>query len=128
MRAKLSVSIETMFDLRKEFLTSLRLRVPDAVRDMPLDPTSRDDQIFLRETTLRGVEEMFEALMTLKNSKMHRQSEIKEFDRDHFLEEVVDSFNYFFNVLLYLGVTPDEFMKAYENKHNIIMKRLEEGY
>lgn len=128
MRAKLSANIETMFDLRKEFLTSLRLRVPDAVRDMPLDPTSREDQVFLRETTLRGVEEMFEALMTLKNSKTHRQSEIKEFDRSHFLEEIVDSFNYFFNVLLYLGVTPEEFMKAYENKHDIIMRRLEEGY
>ena len=117
-----------MFELRKEFLNSLRSRVPDAVRDMPLDPTRRDDQVFLRETTLRGVEEMFEALMTLKNSKTHRQLEIKEFNRDHFLEEVVDSFNYFFNVLLYLGVTPEEFMAAYKNKHDIIMRRLEEGY
>ena len=124
----MSADIETMFELRKEFLTALKRRVPTAVREFPLDPTSRDDQIFLRETTLRGVEEMFEALMTLKNSKTHRQSQVKDFDRDHFLEEIVDSFNYFFNVLLYLGVTPEEFMSAYESKHNIIMRRLEEGY
>ena len=124
----MSADIETMFKLRREFLTALKRKVPTAVREMPVDPSSREDQIFLRETTLRGVEEMFEALVTLKNAKTHRQSEVRDFDRQHFLEEVVDSFNYFFNVLLYLGVTPEEFMDAYESKHAVIMKRIEEGY
>ena len=117
-----------MFELRKEFLKSLKRRVPSAVHDMPLDPTSRDAQMFLRETALRGVEEMFEALQVLKNSKVHRQSQLNEFDREHFLEEIVDSFNYFFNVLLYVGVDTKEFVEAYERKHRIILKRVEEGY
>jgi hypothetical protein len=120
--------LEHLFRLRREFLVALRRRVPAAVRDMPVDPTDKDSQIFLRETTLRGVEEMFEALATLKNGKVHRQSEIREFDREHFLEEVVDAFNYFFNVLLYLGVTPEEFVEAYEKKHRVILRRVEEGY
>lgn len=120
--------LEHMFELRKEFLTALKRRVPSAVHEMPLDPTSRDSQIFLRETALRGVEEMFEALQVLKNSKVHRQSQLNEFDREHFLEEIVDSFNYFFNVLLYVGVDTREFVEAYERKHRIILKRVEEGY
>jgi len=120
--------LEHMFELRKEFLNALKRRVPSAVHDMPLDPTSRDSQVFLRETALRGVEEMFEALQVLKNSKVHRQSQLNEFDREHFLEEIVDSFNYFFNVLLYVGVDTKEFVEAYERKHRIILKRVEEGY
>lgn len=127
-RIKLSANLHDMFQLRREFLSALKKKVPSAVKEMPLDPTDRESQIFLRETALRGVEEMFEALATLKNGKVHRQSEIKEFDREHFLEEVVDAFNYFFNVMLYLGVTPDEFLEAYERKHNIILRRVEEGY
>lgn len=117
-----------LFTLRKAFLTSLKNKVPDAVYDMPLDPSLKDSQVALREVALRGVEEMFEALQTLKNTKPHRQTEVSDFDREHFLEEVVDAFNYFFNMLLYLGVSPDEFIDAYEKKHSIIMRRLEEGY
>ena len=117
-----------MFELRREFLEVLKLRVPSAVHEIPLDPTTKDSQIFLRETALRGVEEMFEALQVLKNSKVHRQSQLNGFDREHFLEEIVDAFNYFFNVLLYVGVDAGEFIKAYERKHKIILKRVEEGY
>jgi hypothetical protein len=120
--------LEHLFRLRREFLGALKRKVPEAVREMPVDPVNKESQIFLRETTLRGVEEMFEALSTLKNGKIHRQSNIPDFDRDHFLEEVVDAFNYFFNVLLYLGVTPDEFIEAYEKKHRVILRRVEEGY
>ena len=129
MRDKLSANdLDHLFELRLKFLSSLKKRVPESVHKFPMDPSSKQSQIILRETALRGVEEMFEALQLLKNTKPHRQMEVSDFDREHFLEEVVDAFNYFFNMLLYLGVTPEEFICAYEKKHNTIMRRLEEGY
>lgn len=117
-----------MFKLRSQFLQKLNANIPGTVHEMPLDLSKKESQQILRETALRGVEEMFEALQLLKNSKPHRKTEMKEFDRENFLEEVVDAFNYFFNMLMYVGVTPEDFYDAYEKKHKIIMKRLEEGY
>lgn len=129
MRAKLSAnSLEHLFELRLQFLKSLKKNVPGSVHEFPMDPSSKQSQIILRETALRGVEEMFEALQLLKNTKPHRKTEVSEFDREYFLEEVVDAFNYFFNMLLYVGVTPEEFVNAYEKKHKIILRRIEEGY
>ena len=121
-------SLEHLFDLRMKFLSSLKKNVPGSVHEFPMDPSSKQSQIILRETALRGVEEMFEALQLLKNTKPHRKTDVSEFDREYFLEEVVDAFNYFFNMLLYVGVTPEEFVQAYEKKHKIILRRIEEGY
>lgn len=128
MEKDLSADLEMMFKLRKEFLHELKRQVPSAVHDAPLDLTKKSSQMALRESALRGVEEMFEALQLLKNSKPHRKTELSEFHRDDFLEEVVDAFNYFFNMLIYVGVEPADFFEAYKKKHEIIMKRLEEGY
>jgi hypothetical protein len=128
-RDKLSAKdLDYLFRLRKKFLAALGEKVPGAVHQIPLDPTQKDSQVAIREVALRGVEEMFEALQTLKNTKPHRQTDVSDFDREHFLEETVDAFNYFFNMLIYLGVSPNEFIEAYEKKHMTIMKRIEEGY
>ena len=77
---------------------------------------------------LRGVEEMFEALQHLKNWKPHRKTEITEFDRDEFLEEIVDAFNYFFSILILTGFDDNDLMNAYRKKDKIINDRLESGY
>ena len=77
---------------------------------------------------LRGVEEMFEAVQHLKNWKPHRKTEITEFDRDEFLEEIVDAFNYFFSLLVLTGVSADDLYDAYVKKDSIIHDRLRTGY
>ena len=41
---------------------------------------------------------------------------IKEIDRDEFLEEVVDAFNYFLSMMVLVGVDSDEFYNAYVKK------------
>ena len=62
------------------------------------------------DLALHGVEEMFEALQHLKNWKTHRQTDIGGgFDRDEFLEEMVDAYNYFFALMINLDITEDEF-------------------
>lgn len=94
----------------------------------PLDISSKSSQIILRETALKGVEEMFEALGHLKNWKPHRETEIKDIDRELFLEEIVDSFNYFFSLLILCGVSVEEFFDAFEKKDAIIKDRIKSGY
>lgn len=40
----------------------------------------------------------------------------------------MDAFNYFFSVLIVLGVNPEDLHEAYVKKHEIILKRLKDGY
>ena len=55
-------------------------------------------------------------------------TEDRSFDREKFLEEMVDSFNYFFSVLVLTGVTADELYEAYVAKDAVIHDRLKTGY
>jgi len=120
--------LDQMFELRKAFMTALQKQVPDVYPEMPVDLTNKATQQHLRDLALRGVEEVFEAVQELKNAKSHRQTEIRDFDRAAFKEEMVDSFNYFLSLLIIMGVTPDELFEAYVNKDRIIHDRIKSKY
>ena len=120
--------LDQMFELRKAFMTALQRQVPDVYPEMPVNLTNKSTQQHLRDLALRGVEEVFEAVQELKNAKSHRQTEIRDFDRAAFKEEMVDSFNYFFSLLIIMGVTPDELFEAYVNKDRIIHDRIKSKY
>ena len=120
--------LDQMFELRKDFMAALQKQVPDVYPEMPVDLTNKATQQHLRDLALRGVEEVFEAVQELKNAKSHRQTEIRDFDRAAFKEEMVDSFNYFLSLLIIMGVTPDELFEAYVNKDRIIHDRIKSKY
>lgn len=120
--------LDQMFELRKAFMVALQKQVPDVYPEMPVDLTNKSTQQHLRDLALRGVEEVFEAVQELKNAKSHRQTEIREFDRAAFKEEMVDSFNYFLSLLIIMGVTPDELFEAYVSKDRIIHDRIKSKY
>lgn len=120
--------LESMFELREEFMQLLCERFPGYYPQWPVDVTKKESQILLRDVTLKGVEEMFEALQELKNAKSHRQTEVPHLDREAFLEEIVDAMKYFFTTLRLVGITPDELHTAYVKKHEKICKRLKDGY
>ena len=120
--------LDQMFELRKAFMAALQKQVPDVYPEMPVDLTNKATQQHLRDLALRGVEEVFEAVQELKNAKSHRQTEIRDFDRASFKEEMVDSFNYFLSLLIIMGVTPDELFEAYTNKDRIIHDRIKSKY
>ena len=101
---------------------------PGSYPDWPLDISKKASQQIIRDLALKGVEEMFEALGHLKNWKPHRSTEQPEFDREEFLEEVVDAFNYFLSMLVLVGVTPDELYDSYCKKDTKIHDRLRNGY
>ena len=73
--------LEEMFRLREEFMQLLCDRVEGYYPEWPVDVTKKESQILLRDVTLKGVEEMFEALQELKNAKSHRQTEVPHLDR-----------------------------------------------
>ena len=120
--------LKQIFFLRKVFINQLKKTIPTAMPD-EIDPTSKEGQQYLRDLALHGVEEMFEALQHLKNWKTHRQTDLGgTFNREDFLEEMVDAFNYFFALMINLEVSDDEFYEAFLKKHDIIIDRLKTGY
>jgi len=119
--------LDEMFDRRHEFMDVLNQKIPGA-SPLDLDLSKKEDQQICRDVALRGVEEMFEALQHLKNWKPHRVTDISGFDREKFLEEMVDAFNYFFSLLIMTGFDAEDLFREYCRKDSVIHKRLEEGY
>jgi predicted house-cleaning noncanonical NTP pyrophosphatase (MazG superfamily) len=109
-------------------MNELKDNVPNSHPEWPLDLSSKESQQFCRDMALRGVEEMFEALQHLKNWKPHRVTEVTEFNRDEFLEEIVDAFNYFFSLVILTGFDSKDLFDAYMKKDEIIRNRIKNEY
>ena len=106
----------------------IKQKYPDSYKEWPLNISDKNSQVLLRDTALKGVEEMFEALQHLKNWKPHKLTEDKEFNKEEFLEEIVDAFNYFMALLIVVDVDEKKLFEAYLKKDQKIRKRLDEGY
>ena len=120
--------LEEIFKDRESFMEMIKAKFEDTYPSWPVDLSSKNSQKVCRETALKGVEEMFEALQHLKIWKPHKKTEVDEFDREEFLEEIVDAFNYFLSILVLTGVTSEELFATYVKKDDIIHKRLQTGY
>jgi len=120
--------LKEMFDKRLDFINEMKENIPGSYPDFPLDMSQKESQQVCRDLALKGVEEMFEALQHLKNWKPHRQTDIPEVDKDEFLEEIVDAFNYFFAMLIVTGFDENDLYQAFLSKHKIIKERLRNGY
>lgn len=94
----------------------------------PVDPTSKFGQKFLKGITHECMHELFEANLLLKNSKDHRVTDVTEFDRDSYVEELVDALHYFFEIAILSGVSLDELHRAYMKKGQVNIERIEGGY
>ena len=122
--------LENMFLKRLEFINEMKATIPGSYPVFPLDMSKKESQQVCRDLALKGVEEMFEALQHLKNWKPHRQTDLSEevVNKDEFLEEIVDAFNYFFAMLIVTGFNQNELYEAFLKKHDIIINRLKDGY
>ena len=120
--------LEEMFSLRAAFMGELLKAMPQAQPNWPVDIADKRSQQYCRDLALKGVEEIFEALQHFKNWKPHRQTEDADFDREKFLEEIVDSFNYFFSLLIAAGFTADDLHRAYVAKDRVIHARIKQKY
>tara|TARA_Y100000310_G_scaffold208719_1_gene209332 strand:+ start:1906 stop:2280 length:375 start_codon:yes stop_codon:yes gene_type:complete len=124
----MSDKLNQMFVLREAFMSALRKKKADEYPAWPIDVGDKQSQQHVRDMALRGVEEMFEAVQHLKNWKPHRDTEVQEFNREEFVEEIVDAFNYFFSVMVLMGIDTEEFFNAYIEKDQVIHHRLKTGY
>ncbi len=121
--------LDDIFHKRNSFMKEIQSKFPNSYPEQwPINISDKSSQTVLRETALKGVEEMFEALQHLKNWKTHRETDMPEIDREEFLEEIVDAFNYFFSLMILIGVDVDEFYNAFNAKDEIIRRRLQKGY
>lgn len=120
--------LELMFMMREQYMRALNELKSGAYPQWPVDITEKSSQQAIRDVALRGVEEVFESLQHCKNWKTHRSVEDKSFDREKFLEEMVDALNYFFALLIMVGVDAQELYRAYEKKDDVIHERLKSGY
>ena len=120
--------LENIFKCRETFMKLIQEKFPESYESWPLDISKKSSQVLLRETALKGVEEMFEALGHLKNWKPHRVTDMPEINREEFLEEIVDAFNYFYSLIILMGVDVDEFYQAFSKIDDIIRRRIEKGY
>lgn len=124
----MSDKLHQIFEDRESFMKMLNDKYSFSYPTWPVNLSQKDSQKVCRETALKGVEEMFEALGHLKNWKPHRKTDIPQVDRQEFLEEIVDSFNYFFSLMILIGVDVDEFYDAFKKKDKVIRDRILDGY
>ena len=124
----MSDRLSDMFSKRLAFMEALEESIGNVYPEVPLDLSKKSHQQICRDTALKGVEEMFEALQHLKNWKPHRVTEVEDFDREEFLEEIVDAFNYFFSLIILTGFNEDDLYRSYVLKDKIIHERLKDGY
>jgi len=122
--------LKEMFELRKSFIYRMQKERPGSYPvPVPLkDLSDKQSQQVCRDLALKGVEEMFEALQHLKNWKPHKLTEDKHFNKEEFLEEIVDAFNYFMALLIVVDVDENKLFNAYVKKDEKIRRRLDEGY
>lgn len=118
--------LKQMFDQQDAFMRLLQEK--RKFPDYPVDITSKDGQRIIKEYSHECMHELFEAIHMLRNSKSHRATDVREFDRAKYLEELVDAMHYFLEVCILSGVTPDELHEAYIGKGETNITRIVSGY
>lgn len=120
--------LDMIFELRKQFIKELNDK-KQCYQNVPLlSLTDKNSQIILRDHIIKAAEELFEANQELKNSKTHRESQITEFNKSAYVEELVDALNFIFSALILSDISSEELLDAYERKHKIIIERIKNNY
>ena len=116
-----------IFELQESFMKVLSEH-KEKLPKWPVDPSVKKAQQFIRDIIHRGTEEAFEALLHLKNWKPHKHTEVKEFNRDAFLEEMVDDFTYKLEVLILMGFSAEDLFDAFSAKNRKNVARAKGDY
>ena len=96
--------------------------------EFPVDITSKTGQQDIVNVFHHCSDELHEAKFELKNAKRHRKTEIDEFDREHFIEELVDAQKLLLELLIMSGVSMEEFVDTYFKKSEVNETRVRNNY
>lgn len=122
----MSDKLQEMWSQQLDFMNLLKKK--RGFPDFPVDIRSKSGQKFLKGITYECMGELFEANQELKNSKSHRATEISDLDKDAYLEELIDSLHFFFEIVIASGITLNEMYDAYMKKGVKNFERIESGY
>lgn len=118
--------LANMLEQQRDFM--LLLQKKRNFPEFPVDTSTKDGQKFLKGISYECMHELFEAINLLKNRKEHRASDIKEFDKSAYVEELADVLHYLFEIVIASGISIDELYDAYMQKGEVNVKRINEGY
>lgn len=96
--------------------------------NFPVDLKTKTGQKFLKNIIFECTEELFEGNQLLKNGKSHRVTDVKDFDRDAYVEELTDAMHYFLELVIASGISLEEFYAVFMKKGNINIERILSGY
>lgn len=119
-------TLRGMFESQRSFMELLQAK--RGFPQFPVDIKSRDGQRLLQDTAHYAMDELHEALQHLKNSKAHRATEVNEFDRQKYVEELVDHLHYYVELCILSGISADELHDAYIAKDCVNRQRVHDGY
>jgi hypothetical protein len=118
--------LEQMYEHQREFIDLLqKMRGHPPI---PFDLSDKKSQQMLRNLAYECMGELFEANILLKNSKSHRATQITEFDRESYLEELTDVLHYFLGIVICSGVSVDELFEKFMKKGETNFTRIKTGY
>ncbi len=115
-----------MWDQQRKFM--ILLQEKRNFPQFPIDLTTKDGQKFVKTITHECMHELFEANLLLKNSKLHRTTDINEFDKELYKEEICDALHYLIEIAILSGINVDELYNSYMKKGEINFNRINEGY
>jgi hypothetical protein len=118
--------LQEMWEQQEKFMELLQER--RGFTKFPVDITSKSGQKLLKGYTHECMHELFEANQMLKNSKDHRATDVDDFDREGYVEELVDALHYFFEIAILSGVSLEELHASYMKKGSVNITRIENGY
>lgn len=118
--------LDDMFLQQEQFMRLLQEK--RTFPDFPVDLSTKSGQKLVKEVSYECADELHEARQLLKNSKSHRATEITEFDRDDYVEELSDALHYFFEVVILSGVTQQELFESFMKKGEKNVNRIKNGY
>jgi hypothetical protein len=110
-----------MWDQQHEFMKLLKEK--RNFPEFPVDVTSKQGQKLLDDITFHIMKELFESNQHLKNSKSHRITNVPDFDRSAYIEELVDAFHLQLEICIAAGITREEFFEAYMKKFKKLAKQ-----
>lgn len=113
-----SDKLSAIFELQADLMKKYGLGV--------VDIDSPQGQKLLREMAGYVTEELYEAINCLKNrpwNKTHVPT-----DKDHFFEEMADSTHFFIQLIIMVGISPQQFFETYVKKVKVNEFRLRSGY
>jgi len=117
---KVKDKLEKMYELNKKYLESLGEPL-----SIPLD--TREGQEKLRRLFWYAIEEMFEAVNALKNSRDWVKTEY-ELDLWKIYDEVADALGFFITISRYLNLDADKLFEIYLRKWKVNQFRVQSEY